>query len=85
MVELFPRGPPFVWTSPLEANRHDALTERQRVEQRFVQGSFGEAALRAMAGAGNALVPEDAGALAGLVCLAASGDVPDPPPPVAAL
>ncbi|MGW9342881.1 GNAT family N-acetyltransferase [Streptomyces albidoflavus] len=85
MVELFPRGPLFAWTSPLEAGRHDALTERQRVEQRFVQGSFGEAALRAMAGAGNVLVAEDAGALAGLVCLAAPGDVPDPPPPVAVL
>lgn len=85
VVELFPRGPLFAWTSPLEANRHDALTERQRVEQGFVQGSFGEAALRAMAGAGNVLVAEDAGGLAGLVCLAAPGDVPDPPPPVAVL
>ncbi len=67
------------------ANRHDALTERQRAEQGFVQGSFDEVALRAMAGAGNVLVAEDAGELAGLVCLAAPGDVPDPPPPVAAL
>ncbi|MFE6599391.1 GNAT family N-acetyltransferase [Streptomyces albidoflavus] len=72
-------------TALFAANRHDALTERQRAEQGFVQGSFDEAALRAMAGAGNVLVAEEAGALAGLVCLAAPGDVPDPPPPVAAL
>lgn len=76
------------------ANRHDALTERQRAEQGFVQGSFDEASLRAMAGAGNLLVAEDAphaedtarpADLAGLLALATPGDVPNPPPPVAAL
>ncbi|WP_328317666.1 GNAT family N-acetyltransferase [Streptomyces sp. NBC_00388] len=47
------------------ANHRDALTERQRSEQGFVQGSFDAAALRAMATGGSLLVAdaaEDAGA-----------------------
>ncbi|MET9533866.1 MULTISPECIES: GNAT family N-acetyltransferase [unclassified Streptomyces] len=41
------------------ANRRDALTERQRSEQGFVQGNFDVAALRAMARAGSLLVADD--------------------------
>ncbi|MFD3778502.1 GNAT family N-acetyltransferase [Streptomyces sp. NPDC058612] len=67
------------------ANHHDALTEEQRRAQGFVQGAFGEEALRAMARAGELLVADDAGRVAGLLALSAAADLPDPPPPVRAL
>ncbi|MFD3547506.1 GNAT family N-acetyltransferase [Streptomyces sp. NPDC058655] len=69
----------------LAANQHDALTEEQRRAQGFVQGGFGEDALRAMARAGELFVADDAGRVAGLLALSAAADLPDPPPPVRAL
>lgn len=67
------------------ANHHDALTEEQRRARGFVQGAFDEQALRAMARAGELLVADDAGRVAGLLALSAAADLPDPPPPVRAL
>ncbi|MGW7440119.1 hypothetical protein [Streptomyces sp. NPDC054849] len=67
------------------ANHHDALTERQRAEQGFVQGSLDAGALRAMAGAGELLVADDRGRIAGLLALSVPTAVADPSPPVAGL
>ncbi|MGW5852663.1 N-acetyltransferase family protein [Streptomyces sp. NPDC055254] len=67
------------------ANHRDALTERQRAEGGFVQGRFDEAALRAMARAGDLLVADDDGRVAGLLGLSVARDLADPPPPVRAL
>ncbi|GAA2612483.1 MULTISPECIES: GNAT family N-acetyltransferase [Streptomyces] len=67
------------------ANHHDALTERQRAEQGFVQGRFGVGVLRAMAGARELLVADDKGRIAGLLALAEPATLADPSPPVAGL
>ncbi|MYW70194.1 GNAT family N-acetyltransferase [Streptomyces sp. SID8379] len=67
------------------AHHHDALSERERAEQGFVQGGLDAAALRSMAEAGSLLVADDEGDLAGLLGLAAPRSIPDPPPPVRAL
>lgn len=67
------------------ANHHDALSERERSEQGFVQGALNEDALRSMAGAGGLLVADDGGEIAGLLGLVPADTVPGPPPPVRAL
>ncbi|MEU9159602.1 GNAT family N-acetyltransferase [Streptomyces sp. NPDC048424] len=67
------------------ANHHDALTERQRAEQGFVQGRFDAGVLRAMARAGELLVADDGGRVAGLLALSVAADLADPPPPVEGL
>lgn len=67
------------------ANHADTLSEEQRAEQGFVQGSLDEDTLRAMAGAGALLVAEDGGRVAGVLMLSDAQGVPSPPPPVAAL
>uniref|UniRef100_A0AAU2JSJ4 GNAT family N-acetyltransferase n=1 Tax=Streptomyces sp. NBC_00049 TaxID=2903617 RepID=A0AAU2JSJ4_9ACTN len=67
------------------ANHRDALTERQRAESGFVQGAFGEDALRAMAGAGELLVADEGGSVAGLLALSVPEAVPAPPPPLRAI
>ncbi|MFH8339996.1 GNAT family N-acetyltransferase [Streptomyces sp. AM6-12] len=67
------------------ANHYDALTERQRAEQGFVQGALDTDALRSMAEDGSLLVAYDDGHLAGLLGLASPADIPSPPPPVRAL
>ncbi|MGW6859875.1 GNAT family N-acetyltransferase [Streptomyces xanthophaeus] len=67
------------------ANHRDALTEGQRAQQGFVQGVFGVAELRGMVAAGQLLVADDAGRLAGLLALSVPQDVPSPPPPLRAL
>jgi GNAT superfamily N-acetyltransferase len=67
------------------ANHQDALTEQERAEQGFVQGSFDADALRSMAGHGGFLVADDDGSLAGLLGLASPEDMPSPPPPAKAL
>ncbi|MFE4681769.1 GNAT family N-acetyltransferase [Streptomyces sp. NPDC056721] len=67
------------------ANHRDALTERQRDEQGFVQGGFDAATLRAMAAAGTLLVADDDGQVAGLLALSGPDDLPAPPPPVVGL
>jgi GNAT superfamily N-acetyltransferase len=67
------------------AHHVEALSEKQRAEQGFVQGSLDEDTLRAMAGAGALLVAEDAGRPAGVLMLSDAQGVPEPPPPVAAL
>ncbi|MEU5795795.1 GNAT family N-acetyltransferase [Streptomyces sp. NPDC047813] len=69
----------------LAANHHDALTERERARQGFVQGAFDAGTLRSMAGNGSLLVADDDGHLAGLLGLAAPDGIPTPPPPVQAL
>ncbi|MEU6463418.1 GNAT family N-acetyltransferase [Streptomyces sp. NPDC046976] len=68
-----------------EANHYDALTERQRAEQGFVQGAFDTDSLRSMAEHGTLLVADDDGHLAGLLGLASPADLPTPPPPIQAL
>ncbi|MEV7725662.1 GNAT family N-acetyltransferase [Streptomyces sp. NPDC087917] len=72
------------------ANHRDALTEEQRAAHGFVQGGFGEAALRDMTRAGELLVADadgDAGPgrVAGLLALSVARDMGDPPPPVLGL
>ncbi|MFF4390230.1 GNAT family N-acetyltransferase [Streptomyces sp. NPDC001552] len=67
------------------ANHHDALTERQRAEQGFVQGRLDVGALRAMVGARELLVADDGGRIVGLLALAAPTNLADPSPPVAGL
>ncbi|MFJ3650507.1 GNAT family N-acetyltransferase [Streptomyces murinus] len=67
------------------ANQYDALTERERAEQGFVQGSFDTESLRSMAEHGTLLVATDDGHLAGLLGLASPADIPTPPPPLQAL
>ncbi|MFJ6756675.1 MULTISPECIES: GNAT family N-acetyltransferase [unclassified Streptomyces] len=67
------------------ANHHDALTERQRAEQGFVQGRFDAGVLRAMARARELLVADDRGRVAGLLALSVAADLADPSPPVAGL
>ncbi|WP_405497404.1 GNAT family N-acetyltransferase [Streptomyces sp. NBC_00096] len=67
------------------ANQYGALTEQERADQGFVQGSLDVDALRTMAEEGGLLVADDAGRLAGLLGLAAPESVPGPPPPVQAL
>ncbi|MFD9335879.1 GNAT family N-acetyltransferase [Streptomyces sp. NPDC060028] len=67
------------------ANHHDALSARQRAAQGFVQGAFDEAALTRMAGAGELLVADDGGRVAGLLGLSAAQDLSAPPPPVLGL
>ncbi|GGZ76858.1 GNAT family N-acetyltransferase [Streptomyces subrutilus] len=67
------------------ANHHDALTPDRRRAQGFVQGAFGEDALRAMADGGELLLAEDGSRLAGLLALSVAADLPHPPPPVRAL
>ncbi|WP_030714127.1 GNAT family N-acetyltransferase [Streptomyces sp. NRRL F-2580] len=67
------------------ANHHDALTERQRAEQGFVQGRFDVGALGAMARAGELLVADDRGRVAGLLALSVAADLADPPPAVTGL
>ncbi|WP_432167712.1 GNAT family N-acetyltransferase [Streptomyces sp. bgisy031] len=62
------------------ANHRDALTERQRDEQGFVQGVFDAGTLRAMAAAGTLLVADDDGQVAGLLALSGPGELPAPPP-----
>ncbi|MEV7522272.1 GNAT family N-acetyltransferase [Streptomyces sp. NPDC091371] len=67
------------------ANHHDALTELERERQGFVQGDFGEDALRALSGAGGLLVADDGGRVAGLLAVSAPETLADPSPPVRAL
>ncbi|MGW0751697.1 GNAT family N-acetyltransferase [Streptomyces sp. NPDC002587] len=67
------------------ANDHDALTPEQRARQGFVQGAFDVGALSTMAAAGELLVAEDEGRLAGLLALSSAADMPAPPPAVAGL
>ncbi|MFB6561130.1 MULTISPECIES: GNAT family N-acetyltransferase [unclassified Streptomyces] len=67
------------------AHHHDALTERQRAEQGFVQGRFDVDVLRAMAGARELLVADDGGRVVGLLALSAPATLVDPSPPVAGL
>lgn len=67
------------------ANHADALSDEQRAEQGFVQGSLDEDTLRAMADAGALLAAEDAGRVAGVLMLSDAQGVPSPPPPVAGL
>ena len=67
------------------AAHHDALTERQRGEQGFVQGNLDAAALRAMVDAGSLLLADDDGRVAGFLALSLPADLPDQPPPVRAL
>ncbi|WP_317446797.1 GNAT family N-acetyltransferase [Streptomyces collinus] len=69
----------------LAANHHDALTERERAKQGFVQGDFEAGALRSMAEDGSLLVADDDGRLAGLLGLASPEGLPGPPPPIRAL
>ncbi|MFK0140639.1 GNAT family N-acetyltransferase [Streptomyces murinus] len=67
------------------ANQYDALTERERAEQGFVQGAFDMESLRSMAEHGTLLVATDDGHLAGLLGLASPESLSSPPPPVRAL
>ncbi|MEU9379439.1 GNAT family N-acetyltransferase [Streptomyces sp. NPDC048255] len=67
------------------ASHRDVLTERQRAEQGFVQGAFGVAELGVMTEAGQLLVADDAGRVAGLLALCVPEDVPSPPPPLVGL
>ncbi|MFE9636538.1 GNAT family N-acetyltransferase [Streptomyces sp. NPDC006463] len=67
------------------ANHHDALTPEQRARQGFVQGAFDVVTLGAMAAAGELLVADDAGRVAGLLALSVAEDMPAPPPAVAGL
>lgn len=67
------------------ANRHDALTPRERAEQGFVQGGLDVDAVRSMAEDGSLLVADDDGRVAGLLGLAAPEKISSPPPPVRAL
>ncbi|MCX5320360.1 GNAT family N-acetyltransferase [Streptomyces sp. NBC_00120] len=67
------------------ANHREALTERQRDEQGFVQGGFDAATLRSMAAAGTLLVADDDGQVAGLLALAGPDELPAPPPVVGLL
>lgn len=68
------------------ANRRDALTEEQRADQGFVQGSFDEAALRGMAGRGCLLTAADEeDHIAGFLALSPPVQMPASPPPVKAL
>ena len=67
------------------ASHHDALTERQRADQGFVQGSFDAAVLAAMAADGSLLLADDGGRVAGLLALSAPLSLPSAPPPVLAL
>lgn len=68
-----------------DANHHDALTEEQRADQGFVQGSLDSAALSGMADAGSLLIADDQGQVAGLLALSSPESMPAPPPPVRAL
>ena len=67
------------------ASHHDALSERQRAEQGFVQGDFDTQALRVMAAGRSLLLADDDGRVAGLLALSAPGELPAPPPPLRAL
>ncbi len=67
------------------ANHHQALTERQREEQGFVQGGLDAPALRALAARGNLLLADDEGRVAGFLGLSAAEDVAAKSPPVQAL
>ncbi|OON73824.1 GNAT family N-acetyltransferase [Streptomyces tsukubensis] len=67
------------------AHHYDALTERARADQGFVQGALDVVALRSMADEGSLLVAEDSGRRAGLLGLAEPGSMATPPPPVEAL
>ncbi|SED03362.1 Acetyltransferase (GNAT) domain-containing protein [Streptomyces misionensis] len=67
------------------AHHHDALTERERETQGFVQGGLDADALRSMAEDGSLLVADDGGRLAGLLGLASPENLPSPPPPIRAL
>ncbi|MFG2987223.1 GNAT family N-acetyltransferase [Streptomyces sp. NPDC048258] len=67
------------------ANHRDALTPEQRARQGFVQGTFDAGTLRAMAGAGELLVADDEGRVAGLLALSVAEDMAEPPPAVAGL
>ncbi|MEU1657516.1 GNAT family N-acetyltransferase [Streptomyces griseofuscus] len=67
------------------ANHYDALTERERAEQGFVQGAFDTESLRSMAEQGTLLVADDDGHLAGLLGLATPENLTSPPPPIRAL
>ncbi|MFF8266395.1 GNAT family N-acetyltransferase [Streptomyces sp. NPDC016562] len=69
----------------LAASHHDALTERQRAEQGFVQGRFDAEVLRSMARARELLVADDGGRVAGLLALSEPAAIPDPSPAVAGL
>ncbi|MFF5404156.1 GNAT family N-acetyltransferase [Streptomyces misionensis] len=67
------------------AHHHDALTERERETQGFVQGDLDADALRSMAEDGSLLVADDGGRVAGLLGLASPENLPSPPPPIRAL
>ena len=67
------------------ANHRDALSERDRTEQGFVQGALDLDSLRGLARAGNILVADASGELAGFLVLSPATDVPSTPPPVLAL
>lgn len=54
------------------ANHHDALTERQRARQGFVQGKFDEGVLREMTAAGDLLVAAEEGRVAGVLAVSAA-------------
>ncbi|MFF9179003.1 GNAT family N-acetyltransferase [Streptomyces sp. NPDC014793] len=69
----------------LAAHHHDALTEQERAQQGFVQGSFDAGTLRAMAEDGSLLVADDDGHLAGLLGLVPPENTHGAPPPVKAL
>jgi GNAT superfamily N-acetyltransferase len=66
-------------------SHHDALTDSQRAQQGFVQGSFDAETLAAMAEAGSLLVADDHGRAAGFLALSPPTHMPTPPPPVIAL
>jgi predicted GNAT family N-acyltransferase len=67
------------------ANHHDALSERQRADQGFVQGLLDIDAMRSLAASRNMLVADENGQIAGLLGLSPPGTMPSPPPPVRVL
>ncbi|MEU0781678.1 GNAT family N-acetyltransferase [Streptomyces sp. NPDC006173] len=68
-----------------EANHHDALTERARAQQGFVQGGLDADTLRSMAEERSFLVADDDGRLAGLLGLVSPENMTGPPPPAKAV
>lgn len=67
------------------ANHYDALTERERARQGFVQGGLDAETLSSMAEDRSFLVADDDGRLAGLLGLVSPENMTSPPPPAKAV
>lgn len=67
------------------AHHYDALTERERAQQGFVQGGLDAGTLRSMADDRSFLVADDDGLLAGLLGLLSPENITDPPLPARAV